>query len=533
MINSHNKEITKAAGLIAFATFLSRIFGFLRDVIIAKIFGTGMAADAFFVAFRIPNILRRLVGEGVLTVAFIPVFTEYLQKKDREEAFEFANALYTVLLISLFIFTILGIIFSPWIVQIIAGGFREDPQKFALTVILTRIMFPFLLFVGMVAYFMGLLNSMNHFFAPALAPVLLNIGIIFGAVILAPLFYEPVIGLSLGVIIGGFAQFIFQIPFLKGKEITLKWRLEPFHPGILKVLTLMLPSVFALAVTQLNIFISTRLATHLPEGSVSYLYYADRFMELPLGIFAISVATAMLPTLSRQASQGEIEELKETLSFSLRLVFFFTIPSMFLLISLRVPILNLLFQRGSFDYTSTMKTADALLFYSLGLWAFSGVRLITPVFYSFKDTITPVIIASIAVIVNLITGIILMFPLKHGGLALATSIAACCNFILLLIVLRRRIGSILRYDLLKSLGKITIASIFAALGAHFICSFGSWREGGFTFQKTFIFGASLSVAIAIFIFLVSIMRLEEAGFFLKIISRVRNTVVLNSERRDD
>lgn len=524
MINAQNKKITKAAGIIAFATLLSRISGFFRDVIIAKIFGTGMAADAFFVAFRIPNILRRLVGEGVLTIAFIPVFMEYLHKKGKKDAFEFADALYTLLFISLFLFTILGIVFSPWIVQIIAGGFRDDPEKFTLTVILTRIMFPFLLFVGMVAYFMGLLNSMDHFFAPALGPVLLNVGMIFGAILLAPLFYEPVIGLSLGVIIGGFSQFIFQIPFLRSKEIRLKWRFDPFHAGILRVLTLMLPSVFALGVVQLNVFISTRLASHLPEGSVSYLYYADRFMELPLGIFAISVATAILPTLSKQASQGKMDDLKETLSFSLRLVFFFTIPSMFLLISLRVPILNILFQRGSFTYISTVKTAEALLYYSLGLWAFSGIRLITPVFYSFQDTTTPVLIASVSVVVNLIMGLILMFPLKHGGLALATSLAACCNFILLIIFLRRRIGNILDYGLLKSLAKITVASVCSASTAYFVSSFESWIEGGITIQKAFIFVSSIFVAIVVFLLLTLIMKVEEVKFFWRIVSSAKKSL---------
>ncbi|MBP1714920.1 MAG: virulence factor protein, partial [Deltaproteobacteria bacterium] len=267
------RTIAKAAGIVGGATLLSRIFGFIRDMIVAQFFGAGMATDAFFVAFRIPNLLRRLVGEGALTASFIPVYTEYLAQRPPEEGRDLVRAAFSVLAVFLLALTGLGILLAPGIVKVMAYGFSQDPEKLGLTVFLTRLMFPYIFFIGLVALAMGVLNSWKHFFAPALAPVLLNLSIILCVLIFYPFLTEPILALALGVLLGGIAQLVFQWPFLRRKGIGFGFRFEPGHPGVKRIAVLMAPSVLGLAVTQLNVLVSTFLASYLPEGSVSYLYY--------------------------------------------------------------------------------------------------------------------------------------------------------------------------------------------------------------------------------------------------------------------
>ena len=480
------------------ATLLSRIFGFIRDMIVAQFFGAGMATDAFFVAFRIPNLLRRLVGEGALTASFIPVYTEYLAQRPPEEGRDLVRAAFSVLAVFLLALTGLGILLAPGIVKVMAYGFSQDPEKLGLTVFLTRLMFPYIFFIGLVALAMGVLNSWKHFFAPALAPVLLNLSIILCVLIFYPFLTEPILALALGVLLGGIAQLVFQWPFLRRKGIVFGFRFQPGHPGVKRIAVLMAPSVLGLAVTQLNVLVSTFLASYLPEGSVSYLYYADRLLEFPMGVFAIAVATAVLPVMSEQAARNDWIHLRETLSFALRLVFFVTLPAMMGLIVLRQPILNLLFQRGAFTAHSAEMTAQALLYYSLGLVGFAGVRIIVPAFYSLQDTKTPVKIACAALVANAVLGALLMRPLQHGGLALATSLAAGLNFALLLFLLRKKMGKI-------GLGK-TVPSFLKSLGASFVMGAaaliislqGEWQEAGATPEKIGLLGGAIVAAIAVY-----------------------------------
>ncbi|MDO9565142.1 MAG: murein biosynthesis integral membrane protein MurJ [Candidatus Desulfaltia sp.] len=437
---SENTRVTKAAGVVGAATLLSRLFGFIRDVVIAWFLGAGLSSDAFFVAFRIPNLLRRLFAEGSLSIAFIPVFTEYLTVKGREEAFKLARAAIWLLSMILAIVAVFGILLSPVIIKIIAPGFIDSPEKFSMTVNLTRIMFPYIFFIGLVALSMGILNSLGHFAAPALAPVFLNIAMICSVFFISPHMTDPVTGLAIGVLIGGVLQLAFQIPFLIKKGLYFWQRVKIFHPGLKKIGLLMLPTVFGAAVYQINILVGTLLASLLPEGSVSYLYYADRLVQFPLGIFAIAAATAILPSISRQAASRDLEAVKTTFSHAMKLVLFITIPSMVGLIILREPIVALLFKRGVFDSEATRLTAYALLYYGIGLWAFSGVRIVVSTFYALQDTKTPVRIAVISIIANIVLGIILMWPLAHGGLALATSLASMLNFGLLVRALRIKLG---------------------------------------------------------------------------------------------
>jgi putative peptidoglycan lipid II flippase len=494
---------------------LSRIFGFIRDMVVAAFFGAGFATDAFFVAFRIPNLLRRLFAEGSLTISFVPVFTEYLKTRSRKEALELANVSFTVLSIILVIVSITGVLLSPLIVSVMAPGFVKTPDKYELTVFLTRIMFPYIFFISLVALCMGILNSLRHFASPALSPVILNIAMILAALFLRDFFKEPVLALAVGVLIGGLLQLLFQLPFMNRLGVRLRPDLNFSHPGVKRIGILMLPAVFGAAVYQINIFISTLLASFLPEGSVSYLYYADRLVELPLGVFAIAIGTAALPSFAEQATKGEIGEMKKTIAFSLRLMLFITIPAMIALIALRVPIISVLFERGEFDLRSTILTAQALLYYAVGLWAFSTIRVIVAAFYALQDTKTPVRIAIVALIVNTILSIILMFPLKHGGLALATSIASAVNVVTLSAILARRIGRFLDREFQMSVLKAFVAS-FIMWGAIELCSYLlAWRDDGPFNERLITLAAAIVVGMVTFFIASYLLRSREMGRVLE------------------
>ncbi len=455
---AENDRVAKAAGVVGSATFLSRIFGYIRDMALAWFFGAGLYSDAFFVAFRIPNLLRRLFAEGSLSIAFIPVFTEYLTNRGKDDAFEMARSAIRLLSVLLVTTAIIGILLSPIIIRVIAPGFAESPEKLSLTIFLTRIMFPYILFIGMVALSMGILNVLGHFAAPALAPVFLNISIICSVFLISPYMADPVTGLAIGVLIGGVLQLMLQVPFLIKKGFYFWQKAKIYHPGLKKIGLLMLPTIFGAAVYQINILVGTLLASLLPEGSVSYLYYADRLVQFPLGIFGIAAATAILPSLSRQAAENDLPAVRNTFSFTIKLVFFITIPSMVGLIVLREPIVALLFKRGAFDAETTRLTAYALLYYSIGLWAFSAVRIVVPTFYALQDTKTPVRMAVISVCANIILGIILMGPLSHGGLALATSLASMLNLGLLVRALRFKLGVLGWRNIMESVCKTMICS---------------------------------------------------------------------------
>lgn len=469
--SSENSRVTRAAGIVGSATLLSRIFGLIRDVVIAAFFGAGLFSDAFFVAFRIPNLLRRLFAEGSLSIAFIPVLTECYINEGKDEAFKLARAAVRWLFVLLVIVSVAGILFSPAIINLIAPGFSESPDKLSITINLTRIMFPYIFFIGMVALGMSILNVLGHFAAPALAPVLLNLCMIFSVFFVSPHMSDPVTGLAIGVIAGGILQLALQIPFLIKKGFYFWHKTELCHPGIKKTGLLILPTIFGAAVYQINILASTFLASFLEEGSVSYLYYADRLVQFPLGIFGIATATAVLPSLARQASVKDFDSFKQTFALALRLVLFITIPSMVGLIVLKEPIIELLFERGSFDAGATELTAFALLYYTLGLWAFSAVRIVVSTFYALQDTVTPVKMAAVSVVANLLFGIILMRPLGHGGLALATSLASVLNLLLLVWVLRKRLGPFGWKNILFSACKTVLCSAIMGLAIWMIAYF--------------------------------------------------------------
>ncbi len=459
---SEGTKVARAAGVVGFFTFLSRILGLIRDMVVAGLFGSGTAADAFFVAFRIPNLLRRLFAEGSLTIAFIPVFTEYLTRKGKKDAFEMARVVLTLLSLALVIVTLLGIFLAPWIVRIQAFGFGGAGVKYDLTVWLTRITFPYIFFISLVAFFMGVLNSLKHFAAPAAAPIFLNVGIIGGAFLISPHLKEPIVGVAIGVFMGGVLQVALQIPAVMKSGLRLTPRWLPGHPAVRRIGRLMLPAVFGSAVYQFNQFMGTLLATFLPEGSVSWLYYADRVVQFPLGVFAIAISTAALPSLSGHAARKDLHEFNETLTHALRLVFFITLPAMAGLIVLGKPIVYVLFQRGAFTHQATVMTRQALFYYTLGLWAFSGIRILVSAFYALQDTKTPVKVAIVALVVNVGASLALMGPLRHGGLALALSIASSVQFGLLAFLLFKRLPALGLRPVVASAARGVLASVIMA-----------------------------------------------------------------------
>lgn len=508
---AEEERMVRAAGLVGFFTFLSRVFGLLRDIVVANFFGATMAADAFYVAFRIPNLLRRLLAEGALSISFIPIFVEYLTREGKGEAFKVARITMTLMIPILILVSLLGIVFSPKIVAIFAPGFSAQPDKFALTVLLNQIMFPFIFFVGLVALAMGLLNSLNHFLAPALSPVCLNIAIISSTLLFSSYLPEPIMAVAIGVMLGGLTQLLLQIPFLGKAGMVYKLDFHFGHPSIKKMGVLFGPAVLGVAVYHLDVFTSTVLASLLEEGSVSYLYYASRFFEFPQGIFVISIATVVFPALSRYGAEGDMEKFKAGLSLALGLVSFITIPATIGLVILRVPLIKLFFQRGAFDAETTWATAQALLYYSLGLWSVAGARIMVQAYYSLKDTKTPAFLAFLTFLINLFLSLILMEPMSYGGLALANSLASFFNFGCLIWILRERLGGVGLGELGLSLAKIGICSSIMGLGVYFYCqqilwqSPGSWIQEGFFLSGAIILGSSLFLALA---YLLRIRELE-------------------------
>jgi len=510
---SETERITRAAGVVSGATLVSRILGFVRDMVTAYFFGSGAATDAFFVAFRIPNLLRRLFAEGALSVAFIPVFTGYLSNRPRQEALDMARAVFTMLALTLLGVTALGEIFAPAIVSVMAPGFLDDPEKFRLTVTLTRITFPYIFFIGLVALCMGVLNSMNHFAAPALAPALLNVCMISGVYVWNMFSGDPVFGLAAGVVAGGAAQLLLQAPFMKRKGMSFRPNFNFNHPALKRILLLMGPAAMGGAVYQVNIIVGTLLASLLPTGSVSYLYYADRVVEFPLGVFAIALGTAALPSMSRHTAENNMAGLVESFSHSMRLVMFISIPSTAGLIVLGRPIVEVLFQRGAFDHTASIMTIKALVFYTLGLWAFSAVKILAAAFFAMQDTKTPLKVAALAFAANIGFSLALMGPLKHGGLALATSLAAMLNVGVLIYLLRIRLGLLDGRHIVRTTIKTSLASL-AMAGVLYFCGHEQWPVPGVVKLPVLV-----AAGFLVFVLAARLLRLKELNDIGKIFLR--------------
>ncbi|MBU1656934.1 MAG: murein biosynthesis integral membrane protein MurJ, partial [Candidatus Omnitrophica bacterium] len=395
-----NKTLIRSTGLIGIATSSSRVLGFVRDVLFAKLFGTNIYAQAFVVAFRIPNMLRDMVGEGATNAAIVPVLTEYRHKSTESEYWEAARVILNLMLLVLVILSVVGVIFAPILVRLIAPGFLNDPEKFASAVFLTRMLVPYLIFLGIWAYSKGVLNSFQYFTTPALAPVILNV-----TMIAAILFLCPIIGIHgmvAGVAAGGILQVLIQVPPLYKRGFRFRGGFHLAHPVAGRIGKLLMPRILGTAVYQLSVFIDTILASLagiVGAGGVAALYYSHRLIHLPLAIFGISLATAVLPRMSKEAAANDIRKLKGTIAFSLNTVFMVMVPAAAGLMILSEPVVRILFQRGEFTEYSTAITQSALFFYAFGLFAYAGIKILVNAYYSMGDTRTPVRTAAISLVV--------------------------------------------------------------------------------------------------------------------------------------
>lgn len=436
------KHIIKSTLVISTCTLASRILGYIRDVSLASLLGAGFSMDAFTMAFRLANLLRRLVAEGSMTAAFVPVFTAYQKEHTSRELWNFVGLFFNLLVLVLIGIVLIGIVFSPAIVKIMSPGFNAYPEKCFLTIELNRIMMPYLLFISLASLMMGILNAHNHFFMPALSPAFLNIAIIFAAYKIAPFFHEPSRGIAIGVLIGGVCQFLCQMPFVIKKGFRFTSQISFRHPAVIKMGLLLLPGILGISMTQINIFFASFVASFLQEGTVSYIYYSNRVMELVLGIFSISLSIVILPAMSQKAARKDFEALKSIFRFAFKLIFWITIPAIIGLILLRHEIISVLFQHGKFTAQDTAATAQMLLCFSGGLFFISCIQIIIPVFYSLQNTKIPVRCAVWTMIANIFFNAVFFYMLPGPGIALSSTASACVNVILLALLLKREIGSL-------------------------------------------------------------------------------------------
>jgi len=433
-----SKALLKSTGIVSGMTSLSRVTGFIRDVVYAQMFGAGAVTDAFFVAFRIPNFLRRLFAEGAFSLAFVPVFAEYQTQHSRKELEELVDQVAGTLGVILLLITAAGVVAAPVLILLFAPGFTADAEKYALTVEMLRITFPYLLFISLTAFAGGILNSCGRFAIPAVTPVLLNLTMIAAALWLAPRMEQPVVGLAWGVFIAGILQLGFQIPFLWRVKLLPRPRWGWAARGVQKILKLMVPAIFGSSVMQVNLLIDTVVASFLISGSVSWLYYSDRLVEFPLGIFGVALGTVILPRLSRQHASAEVAGFSRTLDWALRWALLIGVPASVALILLAGPLLSALFQYGAFTAHDVAMASRSLMAFAFGLVAFMLIKVLAPGFYARQDTRSPVKYGVIAMVANTVLVLILVWPLAHVGLALATSLAAFLNAGLLFVNLRRR-----------------------------------------------------------------------------------------------
>ena len=418
-------------------TFLSRILGFVRDLVLAHSFGANAATDAFFVAFKIPNFFRRLFAEGAFATAFVPVLSEYKERRTVEELRHFINHLTTALGGVLLAVTLVGVVFAPWIIVLFAPGFIGDGEKQQLASEMLRITFPYLLLISLAAFAGSILNTYGRFGPPAFAPVLLNISLIVAALWFAPTLEQPVVALAWGVLLAGVLQLLFQLPFLQRLRLLPRPALNTRDEGVRRVILLMVPALFAVSVTQINLLLDTVIASFLESGSISWLYYSDRLMEFPLGILGVALGTVILPYLSARHAEESSTRFSHALDWALRWVLFLGLPAALGLMLLAGPILATLFQSDHFTPRDVEMASLSLIAYGSGLLSFIAIKVLAPGYFSRQDTKTPVRIAVIAMSVNMLLNLLLVFPLAHAGLALATALSATLNAWLLYRGLRR------------------------------------------------------------------------------------------------
>lgn len=466
-----SQRIARSTGILALSTGLSRVLGFVRDLLIAQLFGASIQAQAFVVAFRLPNVMRDLVAEGAVTSAFVPVLSWYRAEGPPQEFWRLSHALLTRLFLLLAALGVAGAALAPHLVRVVAPGFAGEPDKFALTVTLTRILFPFVTLVGLWAFFMGLLNSLRHFAVPALGPAVLNLAMIAACVWFVPGQRSGAVALAIGVMVGGVVQLVIQIPV--AMRLGFRWRWRWRHPGAQEVLRQLGPRLVGSAVYQASVLIETALASLgavVGEGAVVALYFANRLVQLPLALFGTTAAQASLPSLAEHAARGDLAAFRQTVLALMRMTSFVVLPSAAGLVALSAPIVRGLLERGAFDARASALTAQALGLLALGLWAFSMSKGVTGAFYALRDTWTPVRLAIEAVALNVVLSVLLMWPLGLGGLALAAALSNTMNIVRLIRRLERRLAMPILRPLAGPLARMGLAAAAMAAGCRALWS---------------------------------------------------------------
>jgi putative peptidoglycan lipid II flippase len=517
-----NRISTKSAGLVGLAVMSSRLLGLVREQVFAALFGASAQMDAFIAAFRAPNLLRDLFAEGALSTAFITTFSEKITKGSDRDAWQLANKVATLTAVFMGAVTLLGIAAAPWITQLLAGGFANVPGKMELTIRLTRIMFPFIALVSLAALVMGMLNAKNVFGMPAMASTFFNLGSVIGGVALAwwldPHFgtkdYGPesLVGMSIGVVIGGTLQLIVQFPALRRVGYRFRpdfaWR----DPGVRRILLLMGPAVIAASAVQVNVMVNGNFASHLGNGPVSWLGYAFRLMQLPIGIFGVAIGTVTLPVISRSAAAGNTDEFRSILARGMRLAFLLTIPSTIGLVTLARPIISIIYERRKFTAADTLASAEALQFYAIGLAAYAGIKVLAPAFYAIGKRHTPMLVSFLSIATNYFLNQYFTFHLGwgHRGLAFSTGLVALTNFTLLYLLMHRHTGRLETRQMLGTLVKLALAgALLAAVcmsAEHWL--FAGWAGFGFVTRATLLIGV-IAVAGGIFFAAAMLLRIEE------------------------
>ena len=490
-------------------TLLSRVFGLLRDITLATIFGASGGTDAFLVAFKIPNFMRRLFGEGAFSLAFVPILAEYKEKHSKQALKDLVDHVAGTLGGFLLALSLLGMLFAPVVVYVFAPGFAKDPAQLQLTADLLRITFPYIFFIALVAFAGGILNSYQQFAIPAFTPVLLNICLISSAFFLAPYFDEPLMALAWGVALAGLAQLLIQFPSLIKLGLMPVPRVKRGHEGVKKIVRLMIPAIFGSSVAQINLLLDTVIASFLITGSVTWLYYSDRLLEFPLGVLGIAIATVILPTLSQQYARASTGQFNQTLNWALRLVTLITIPACVGLFIMAAPILSSLFEYGKFTASDTYMSSLSLMAYMLGLPALIVIKILAPGYYARQDTRTPVRIGIIAMVCNMVMNIAFVVPLvmldyeaPHIGLALATSLSAYINAMLLYSGLRKTNIFSPQSGWLAWIFRITIATTaMAAVVIWLNPDASQWSQWQLTERLTNLAVIIISAALVYFIML--------------------------------
>ena len=505
---------------------MSRITGLVREGVMSRLFGAGAVMDAYNLGFRIPNLTRDLFAEGALSAAFVPTFTEALTNKGREEAAHLANLVATALMVVVGLLCLIGVLFAPALVSILASGFTSDPAKFALAVSMTRIMFPFLLLVALAAQAMGVLNACNQFFVPAMASTFFNIGSVgFGLAVgylLGPFIgVSKIGGMAIGVVLGGALQLGWQIPSLRRSGFVFRPDFRWNHPGVIHIVQLMGPAILGNAATQINVMVNTNFASQLGDGPVSWLSYAFRFMQLPIGIFGVAIASATLPAVSRSAAIRNYDEFRRTLSRSLAMVFLLTIPSSVGLHVLGQSIVGAIYQGHRFTIFHTQQTAKALSCYAVGLAGYAALKVISPSFYALGDARTPMYISLASIVVNFGVAYSLTryTSLGHAGLALSTSAVAIFGFIVQFWIIHGRIGGIYGRHLVQSVAKVGLASAVMGGAAWFSSHLMIGRFGLSQFAHLADLCVSLPLGLAVFYVSCRVLKVPDLDAALNALAR--------------